>query len=75
MDNKFYYKTPAALLMMLAGGTTVAHAAEHTQVTPEKHRRMSHLHHQQRMYKRLRHRLHSSQHQHKLFLSRLRKLL
>ncbi|STY76015.1 Bifunctional autolysin precursor [Macrococcoides caseolyticum] len=36
MDNKFYYKTPAALLMMLAGGTTVAHAAEHTQVTPEK---------------------------------------
>ncbi len=36
MDNKFYYKTPAALLMMLAGGTTVAHAAEHTQVTPEE---------------------------------------
>ncbi|TDM20830.1 hypothetical protein ETI05_06160 [Macrococcoides canis] len=36
MDNKFYYKTPAALLMMLAGGTTVAHAAEQTQVTPEK---------------------------------------
>ena len=36
MDNKFYYKTPAALLMMLAGGTTVAYAAEHTQVTPEK---------------------------------------
>ncbi|UBH11632.1 glucosaminidase domain-containing protein [Macrococcus armenti] len=28
MDNKFYYKTPAALLMMIAGGTTVAHAAE-----------------------------------------------
>ncbi len=36
MDNKFYYKTPAVLLMMLAGGTTVAHAAEQTQVTPEK---------------------------------------
>ncbi|TDM43742.1 hypothetical protein ETI09_05015 [Macrococcoides canis] len=36
MDNKFYYKTPAALLMMLAGGTTVAHAAEQAQVTPEK---------------------------------------
>ncbi|BAH17350.1 glucosaminidase domain-containing protein [Macrococcoides caseolyticum] len=36
MDNKFYYKTPAALLMMLAGGTTVAYAAEQTQVTPEK---------------------------------------
>lgn len=36
MENKFYYKTPAALLMMLAGGTTVAHAAEQTQVTPEK---------------------------------------
>lgn len=36
MDNKFYYKTPAALLMMLAGGTTAAHAAEQTQATPEK---------------------------------------
>ncbi|MCE4955692.1 N-acetylmuramoyl-L-alanine amidase [Macrococcoides caseolyticum] len=28
MDNKFYYKTPAVMLMMLAGTTTIANAAE-----------------------------------------------
>ena len=28
MENKFYYKTPAVILMMLAGSSAVAHAAE-----------------------------------------------
>ncbi|UBH13843.1 glucosaminidase domain-containing protein [Macrococcus armenti] len=36
MDNKYYYKTPAALFMMLAGGTTVAHAAEQPNVNQDK---------------------------------------
>lgn len=30
MDNKFYYKTPALLLMMFAAHSTAAHAAEDT---------------------------------------------
>ncbi|MCU7557513.1 N-acetylmuramoyl-L-alanine amidase [Macrococcus capreoli] len=35
MDNKFYYKTPALMLMMLAGTTTVAYAAENEVQTPD----------------------------------------
>lgn len=34
MENKFYYKTPAVILMMLAGSSAVAHAAEND--TPVK---------------------------------------
>lgn len=35
MDNKFYYKTPAIMLMMFAGTTTAAYAAENEVNTPE----------------------------------------
>ncbi|RAK49242.1 hypothetical protein BHX94_07785 [Macrococcoides bohemicum] len=33
MDNKFYYKTPAIMLMMFVGTTTAAYAAENEVVT------------------------------------------
>ncbi|WP_414052834.1 glucosaminidase domain-containing protein [Macrococcus animalis] len=35
MDNKFYYKTPALMLMMFAGTTTAAYAAEQEEVKPQ----------------------------------------
>ncbi|WP_414044596.1 N-acetylmuramoyl-L-alanine amidase [Macrococcus equi] len=35
MDNKFYYKTPALMLMMFAGTTAVANAAENEVADPQ----------------------------------------